>query len=107
RLASATTYREAIDARGARTCLPVADEIPGSARVSRVGDCVLAIADFCRKRLFRRDGNPTHETRALPRSDFVGRLAAACAPQSRLKTAQPFRAHSRRLDVAHANRFHI
>src|ERR1700704_6624947 len=32
---------------------------------------------------------------------------AACAPQSRLKTAHPFRADPRRLHVAHGNRFYI
>ena len=44
-------------------------EIPGSARVSRVGDRVLAILDFpCdalpEKRLFRRDAETKHARRA-------------------------------------------
>jgi hypothetical protein len=46
---------------------------PGSTRVSRVGDGVLAIADFClRVELHRKDccgetPQPARETRALPR----------------------------------------
>src|SRR5437588_11751982 len=40
--------------------------MPGSARVSRVGDGVLAVADF-RKECFGETPKPTRETRALPR----------------------------------------
>ena len=44
---------------------------PGSARVSRVGDRVLAIMDFLSDALLRKDffggtPKPAHETRALP-----------------------------------------
>jgi hypothetical protein len=45
----------------------------GSARVSRAGDCVLAIADFW-KDYFGGMPKPTRETRALPGTDFVGKL---------------------------------
>src|SRR5437660_10231540 len=40
--------------------------MPGSARVSRVGDGVLAVADFL-KACFGETPKPTRETRVLPR----------------------------------------
>ena len=69
---------------------------------------VLAIASsrsrtFAGKDCFGETPKPTRETRALPGTDFVDKLptnaASSLRSQSRLKTAQTFRAHSRRLDI--------
>jgi hypothetical protein len=49
---------------------------PGSARVSRAGDRVLAIADFAEKDCFGETPKPTRGTRALPGANFVGKLPA-------------------------------
>jgi len=67
----------------------------GSARVSRVGDCVLAIANFSQalpspSRIEPRDKvrfgatpKPTRETRALPRQNVRCFGFALCVKQSR------------------------
>ena len=46
--------------------------IPGSARVSRIGDAVYAVADFS-KDCLGETPKPTRETRALPRVRVISR----------------------------------
>src|SRR5437764_191347 len=90
----------------------VAAVFPGSAHVSRVGFGVSPKQSFSAKVRDREDAIANTRDACATRNGFRRQAAdecrqVGCAPQSRLKAAQPFCATPCRLDVAHGNRFYI